>query len=113
MRDQLAVMHESWALVIKYEDVVTRTAATMGKVMEFIAIPYSPIFERPTLFGDDIVVRTASRHTTEIFQPAHDWRLDLTRRERWVMTVTYAIVKLIPGWRLDCARLADEGGWKA
>ena len=106
LRAQSELMGEPWSLTVRYEDVVARTASTMRRVTKFLGVPYSPIFERPTLFGEDVVVRTASRPTPGIFQPETDWRDGLTPRERRTVSLTRAVARLLPGLRVDYENLA-------
>lgn len=92
-------------LVVAYEDVVGDTAAAMARVARFLGIAYDPVFERPTLFGEPVVVRTASQAKTEVFGPAGSWREGLTLREKLVVTVIRSLAQLLPRYRLDYAAL--------
>ncbi|MEX2298756.1 MAG: sulfotransferase [Dongiaceae bacterium] len=92
-------------LAIAYEDMVTDTPATMGRIAAFFGIPFDEILLRPTLFGEPIVVRTSSRSTTEVFQSSDDWRDGLTGRERFWVRVTAMLLGFLPRYSVDYAGL--------
>lgn len=89
------------SLAVAYEDLVTDTPAAMRRIATFLDIPFEEILLRPTQFGVPIVVRTSSRSTTEVFEPVSDWRDGLTRRERFWVRLTTALLSFLPRYRAD------------
>jgi hypothetical protein len=79
---------------IAYEDLVGDTAATMRRVAAFLEIPLSDVLTRPTLFGEPVVVRTASRPEAGVFQSEVQWHEGLTARERRIVAITTQLARL-------------------
>ena len=69
-------------ILIFYEDLVRDTHKEMKKITEFLQVPYDRIFEKPSLFGINVKVRTSSRKTKTVFREKRDWKKDLTYREK-------------------------------
>jgi hypothetical protein len=72
----------------------------MRRVATFLGIPFEEILTRPTLFGDPIVVRTASRQEKAVFRSDENWDDGLTSRERRIVSATTKLTGL-PGLRVD------------
>jgi hypothetical protein len=93
---------------VAYEDVVADTPAAMRRIAAFLDIPFEEILLRPTQFGVPVVVRTSSRSTTEVFEPATDWRDGLTRRERFWVRATAFVFGLLTRYRVNYAALRQQ-----
>ena len=94
--------------LIAYEDLVADTAGVMAQVAGFLGVSSTPEFEAPTIFSEPVVVRTASRQTTAVFQPAASWTDGLTRRERWTVAAVRRIASLLPRYNVDYAALRQR-----
>jgi hypothetical protein len=95
---------DSGTFAIAYEDLVADTPATMKRVAAFLDIPFDEILTRPTLFGDPIVVRTASRAEKDVFRSDEKWSDGLTSRERRIVSATTNVARLT-GFRVDYPEL--------
>ncbi len=91
--------------LIAYEDLVADTAGVMAEVAGFLGVSYTPKFEAPTIFSEPVVVRTASRQSTAVFQPATSWKDGLTRREQWTVVAVRGIASVLPSFNVDYAAL--------
>lgn len=80
---------------IAYEDLVTDTPVVMRRVAAALGIEEGPFLSRPSLFGEPIVVRTASRAEASVFRDDARWSDGLTLRERIVVGATSAVVRLL------------------
>lgn len=80
--------------VIRYEDLVRDVRGVMKSVAAFLDIPFDEIFTRPTLLGDDVVVRTSSRVEKSVFVSAARWTDGLTSREKLVVGTVYNVLRL-------------------
>jgi hypothetical protein len=89
---------------IAYEDLVADTPGTMKRVAAFLGIPFDEVLTRPTLFGEPVVVRTASRPEKEVFRSDEKWDDGLTARERRIVSGTTRLAGLA-GLRADYAEL--------
>ena len=89
--------------MIAYEDLIADTAGVMAEVAAFLGVSNTPKFETPTLFSEPIVVRTASRQTTAVFQQVTSWRDGLTRREQWIVATVRGIASLLPRFNVNYA----------
>ncbi|MBL8906620.1 MAG: sulfotransferase [Rhizobiales bacterium] len=91
-----AVRHlgDSGTFAIAYEDLVADTSATMRRVARFLGIPFEGVLTRPTLFGEPIVVRTASRAERDVFRSDEKWDDGLTPRERRIVSATTLLAGL-------------------
>jgi len=85
---------DSGTFAIAYEDLVADTPATMKRVAAFLGIAFDDILTRPTLFGEPIVVRTASRAEKEVFRSDEKWDDGLTSRERRIVSATTKLAGL-------------------
>ncbi|MBL8894540.1 MAG: sulfotransferase [Rhizobiales bacterium] len=92
------------AFAIAYEDLVADTPGTMKRVADFLGIPFDEILSHPTLFGEPIVVRTASRAEKDVFRSDEEWDDGLTRRERRIVSGTTQLAGLA-GLRVDYSEL--------
>lgn len=101
---QARLLGEQGILVIAYEDLVADTAGVMATVARFLGLAYTPRFTEPSIFSAPVVVSTASRRTTEVFQASESWDDGLTRREKAVVATVHAVASLLPGYNVDyCA----------
>jgi hypothetical protein len=91
-----------------YEDLIADPEREMRKVIAFLQAPWSDIHTRPTLFGEPVVVRTASRATTEVFQSDIDWTEGLTKREQRSVARSMGLIQAIPGASLDYGWLREQ-----
>ncbi|MFO0990567.1 MAG: sulfotransferase [Hyphomicrobiales bacterium] len=95
---------DAGTFAITYEDLVANTPGTMKRVAAFLDMPFDEILTRPTLFGEPIVVRTASRAEKHVFQSNEKWDDGLTQRERRIVSATTKLAGLA-GLRVDYAEL--------
>ncbi|MFQ5565919.1 MAG: sulfotransferase, partial [Paracoccaceae bacterium] len=86
--------------LVAYEDLVADTASVMADVAAFLGVSNTPKFTAPTIFSEPVVVRTASRQTTAVFQQSASWKDGLTRRERWTVAAVHAIASWLPGFNV-------------
>lgn len=105
VKTQAKRLGDADTLGIAYEDVVADTPGAMARVARFLDIPYDPVFERPTLFGEPVVVRTSSKRTTSVFRSKASWRQGLTLREIVIVSLARAYARLRPRYRIDYAAL--------
>jgi hypothetical protein len=89
---------------IAYEDLVSDPPRTMKRVADFLGIPFDEILTRPTLFGEPVVVRTASRAEQGVFRSGERWDDGLAARERRIVSTTTRLAGLA-GLRVDYADL--------
>lgn len=94
---------------IAYEDLVADTAGVMARVVSFLGLERAAHFSVPTIFGEPVVVRTASRKETSVFASDSDWREGLNRRERMAVTAAAALARLL-GRSVDYAALRGRLG---
>jgi hypothetical protein len=87
--------HRGDILIISYEQLVSDTSVVMHKVCEFLSIKYSDIFLKPTMFGEETVVRTSSKEVTSVFQTKSKFWEGLSLRETVIIICTTAIYTLI------------------
>lgn len=104
---QSRYLNDPYIHILAFEDLVDDTAGTMAKVAAFLGIPYSPIFNTPTIFGDPQIVRTSSRKTTEVFADRRSWTDGLTPRERWIVSWTSRVARRLPVYGIDYPRLRN------
>jgi hypothetical protein len=101
MRRQMRYLDDPLTHFTVYEDLVADPEREMRKVVAFLGLEWSPVFARPTLFGDPVVVRTASRQTTEVFAGAESWWDGLTAREERIVAATARVADALPHLRVD------------
>jgi hypothetical protein len=102
MRRQMRYLGDPLTHFTVYEELVSDPEREMRKVVAFLGLDWSPTFARPTLFGDPVVVRTASRQTTEVFAAeAETWRDGLTAREQRIVAATAKVADALPHLRVD------------
>ena len=97
-------LEDKGTLAVTYEDLVSDTPATMKRVAGFLGIPFDEVLTHPTLFGEPIVVRTASRAEKDVFRSDEKWFDGLSPRERRIVSVTTKLAGLA-GVRVDYAEL--------
>lgn len=68
-------------LVVAYEDLVADVEAETKRIAEFVGLPWSEAWTRPSVCGRESVVVTASQATSGVFQDDATWRDGLTLRE--------------------------------
>jgi hypothetical protein len=78
--------------ILRYEDLVRDTRGVMKGVADFLGIPFDEVFCRPTLLGEEVVVRTSSRAEKTVFVADVRWTEGLSQRERLVAGTIYWIV---------------------
>ena len=102
MRRQMRYLDDPLTHFTVFEDLVSDPEREMRKVVDFLGLDWSPTFARPTLFGEPVVVRTASRQTTEVFaSEAETWRDGLTAREQRIVGATAKVAEGLPHLRVD------------
>jgi hypothetical protein len=102
---QSRLLADSDIFLIAYEDLIADTAGVMAGVADFLGVSRTPKFEAPTIFSEPVIVRTASRQTTEVFQPAASWREGLTWREQLTVAAVSRIASLMPRFNVNYAAL--------
>lgn len=105
---QKAMLGRPEILAISYEGLVASPRQTMRQVAAFLGIQNGPYLERPSIFGEAVVVRTASQTKVGVFDSDARWQDGLPLRERLIVVVTSAIARLVPGLKLDYAKLVSE-----
>ncbi|MBI2718310.1 MAG: sulfotransferase [Rhizobiales bacterium] len=95
VRAQARHLADSGLFAIAYEDLVADPAGTMQRVAGFLGVEPWPTMATPTLFGEAIVVRTASRAETAVFADNADWRDGLTTREKCVVSAAFTAARLL------------------
>jgi hypothetical protein len=103
---QKSLMGDPRIVAISYEDLVADPQGTMRKVADFLAIPNGPYLTQPTIFGEAVVVRTASKASSGVFDSGASWTDGLTMRERMVVATASVLARIIPGRNLDYPALA-------
>ena len=101
VKAQTKFLDDPRILAIAYEQLVADTRAVMRRVADFLGVPYSEHFERPSIFGDAVVVSTSSRETKDVFAEQAKWFHGLTLRERAVVSVVRGYASLLHSYRLD------------
>jgi len=81
------VTEDSDKILVFYEDLGKDPKKEMTRIAEFLRIPYEGIFERPSLFGINVKVRTSSQNTRAVFPEKKDWKKALTPREKFAVVV--------------------------
>jgi hypothetical protein len=107
---QARLLDDPNVFVIAYEDLVADTAGVMGQVAGFLGVENTTCFETPTIFSEPVVVRTASRQTTAVFQQASSWKDGLPRREQWIVAVVRRIASVLPRFNVNYAALLHRLG---
>ncbi|MGE0212705.1 MAG: sulfotransferase [Parvibaculaceae bacterium] len=82
-------------LAITYEDLVADTPETMRRVAAFLGISYGDFLSYPSIFGASTVVATASQSEKSVFRSDAVWHKGLTRRERLVVGLVSAMLRLL------------------
>jgi hypothetical protein len=98
---QADLLADKDVFVIAYEDLVADTAGVMARVAAFLGIDDTPKFHEPTIFSAPVVVRTASKITTKVFQTATSWKDGLTLRELLVIGIVRSVAGLLPRFRVN------------
>jgi hypothetical protein len=88
------------ACAISYEDLIADTPITMTRVADFLGVEPAAFLAQPSIFGEPIVVATASRREGAVFRDDVAWRTGLTARERIIVWSTTALLRLM-GWGVD------------
>ncbi len=102
---QLRLADSPGILTIAYEDLVSDTETVMRAVARFTGLEFTPGMLKPTLLGQDTVVRTASQKTASVFRSEASWSDGLTMREKIIVALTYGLFGLLPAFRVDRRRL--------
>jgi hypothetical protein len=110
VKAQTNYLEDPRILAIAYEDLVVDTRAVMRRVADFLRLPYSEHFERPSILGDAVVVSTSSRKTKNVFAEGAKWSHGLTLRERAVVTVVRVLTSLMPSYGLDYPAIRQRLG---
>ena len=100
IRAEVKQLGQSDVLAISYEQLVDTTGATIDRVAHFLGINPCADMTRPTIFGEPVVVRTASRQEAEVFAEESTWRDGLSRREQIVISLVSTLARL-PGLSVD------------
>ena len=75
---------------VSYERLVSgEIRLEMAAIAEFLGVEYSKKFEKPTIFGKSVVVKTSSRDSTEVFPNKQEWSHGLTIREKVCVRVVH------------------------
>ncbi|WP_170984256.1 sulfotransferase [Rhodoligotrophos defluvii] len=98
---QAKYLTDSDVLVISYEHLVRDPKAVMGRVADFLGIDWFPNLAVPTIFGEPVVVRTASRAERSVFHEDRIWTDGLTWREKLIVATVHALAQLRSRYRVD------------
>lgn len=101
LRRQARYLADPAVHFVVYEDLVADPEAEMRKVAGFLGLSWSEVYTRPTLFGDPVVVRTASNRTAAVFRSEHDWREGLSADEQRAVERSMAWARRVPGRGVD------------
>lgn len=105
LKAQQALAHRSEILTITYENLVSNPTATVARIAAFLNIENGAYLTLPTIFGEAVVVRTASKPRAAIFDSGANWQDGLTLRERAIVRAASLWARLTPQLRLDYAAL--------
>lgn len=104
VRAQQRELGKPGVMAIGYEQLVASTETTMKRVVDFLGVEPFADMTRPTVFGEPVVVSTASRQEAAVFAAECTWRDGLTRREQIVMSLVSTLARL-PGLSADYSAL--------
>lgn len=87
-RDAQRVLNEGYretleesVVTVTYEELTENPEGESRLLCQRLGIPFDEIFAKPTTLGEEVVVSTSSRQTTEVFRQVKDWRKGLSRRQ--------------------------------
>lgn len=105
MRAQQALLDRPNVYAVAYEDLVADPEAAMARIAGFLGVPHGPHLARPSIFGESVVVATASKKSRDVFADQAGWSDGLSLRERIVVRLATLFAAVHPGLRLDYAAL--------
>jgi hypothetical protein len=73
--------------LVYYDDIVSDTETQMRSIARFLGIDFVIAMTYPTLFGEPIVVGTASRRDKSIFREGTGFWNELTPKEAVLLTL--------------------------
>jgi len=87
---------------VRFEDIIRDAQKEMKRVSKHLGVPFNKVMTRPTIFGKEVNVATASKRSKRIFKSNHKWTYKLTLRERLAILAFHKLYKLwvmFNGWR--------------
>jgi len=105
MRAQQALLDRPNVYAVAYEDLVADPEAAMARIAGFLGVPHGPHLARPSIFGESVVVATASKTSRDVFADQAAWSDGLSLRERIVVRLATLFAAFHPGLRLDYGAL--------
>jgi hypothetical protein len=105
---QKAMLGRPEILTISYENLVAHPRRTMRQVAAFLGIEDGSYLAQPSIFGEAVIVRTASQTKPGVFDSDARWQDGLSLRERLIVGATSAVARLVPRLKLDYAKLVSE-----
>jgi len=75
------------AVIVTYERLTADPEGESKLLCERLGIPFDEIFARPTTLGQEVVVDTSSRQTTEVFRQVPDWQEGLSRKQIFILSI--------------------------
>lgn len=118
MRLQSAFIDHPNVLPVAYEDLIEDTEAVMARIADFLSVPFHPGLTVPTIFGEPVIVATASKPSKDVFREQARWFDGLTWRERIAVAAFSAAAFFRRKYRFSyracrrrmAARIAREAG---
>jgi hypothetical protein len=107
LRAQQALLHRPEIVAVAYERLVADPASAMAKIAAFLQIENGAYLTMPSIFGEPVTVRTASQAKAGIFGSDAQWHDGLPLRERIVVALASAFARLMPGLRVDYAKMVS------
>jgi hypothetical protein len=101
LKAQQKLLDDQRIFAVAYEDLVDDPAAVMARIAAFLGMAYDERLARPSIFGEPVVVRTASRPSKDVFKDSADWRQGLSLRERIVVGLAGRLARLRADLRVD------------
>ncbi len=98
---QLSLAGDPDIMTVSYEELVRDTEPVMRAVARFVGLPFDSIMLKPTMLGTSTVVSTASRQSKDVFRDDAKWTDGLTLREKIIVSLTYGLFNLLPGFRVS------------
>lgn len=98
MKQQCAYINDPRVFAVVYEDLVKDTSGAMARIADFLSVPFHSNLTVPTIFGEPVIVATASRASKEVFREQVRWFDKLTWRERIAVQLFSASYFLFGGF---------------
>lgn len=104
---QKSLLDRPGIVAISYENLVADPRKTMQQVAAFLGVENGPHLTEPSIFGDPVVVRTASQASAGVFGSDARWQDGLPLRERLIVGMASAIARVMPGLNLNYGKFVS------